>query len=727
MIKLRHLLVIATCLTLLIPIYSLAGKDSTLPRLNRGHLPKLVHRAERLCQSKIQEEKPEFYEWEWTAATLMIGLSEMYEISGDPVYLDYIRDWVEHHLDRGYTLSKSDQVVPGLLLLRLYKATSDPRYLEHAERIGHYVTEQALRTDEGGLIHFGPLGGKSMWIDSLFMLGPFLVELYQTTGDTRYLDEAVRQALIMYGHLQDRASGLCKHSWNESTGKTNSAHWLRGNGWALAATAIILDAIPEGYDSKSSELLRRHFRGQALGLIKHQDPGGMWHTVIDEPETYIETSGTALVAFGLIRGVDAGVLKNERLDPAHAALLRLMDYVTIHPDGSCTLSDISLGTRPGKPAYYNQVTLSENVPYGVGAYALAVSAHIRSEEYVYDPAVMRVEDGWEALSWGRVSQAREAMQTAVAMNPQSSSAHFGAGFSIMAEHAEELVDEVTNMSVGARGFSPSNLQRRLVEHHVPGLSLASSHFSKAEADTGFTQVVERLVFIGGTSFGYMQADSSEAYLLDSLCHLACAIFELFGSYNIIDAPALLIARREFGRIVQDAEYPDFLNLNDQSSELLPRARSSMAATFDKLGCMVEFLKQHPTDYPGKLISLDLLRLKGSFSLPGAIEPIPVVELISGNRFIQFIAKLLARQVPEKLPRWMEKAKRSLEGREAISITSNISLDLSAPFENPVDVRELFPEHLPDGRAVYPDPSMGGLLPGMTQKKWQLVSKFIGTE
>ena len=43
-------------------------------------------------------------------------------------------------------------------------------------------------------------------------------------------------------------------------------------------------------------------------LVKHQDAGGMWHQLIDQPESWPETSCSAMFTFAMISGVESGWL-----------------------------------------------------------------------------------------------------------------------------------------------------------------------------------------------------------------------------------------------------------------------------------------------------------------------------------------------------------------------------------------------------------------------------------
>lgn len=707
---------------LLTASFTNAEESAKFREINRGHLPKLAHRAIRLADSKISEVGPEQYEWEWTGAVLMIGLSELYDFTGDRRYIDYIKKWIDFHIERGYTLSKSDQIVPAYLLVKLYKYTGDQRYLDHAMRVGKYITDEAIRTREGGLVHFGPVGGKSMWIDSLFMLSPFLVELAEVTGDPQYIDEAVNQTLIMYSHLQDPRTGLCKHFWNETKNKTNTDHWLRGNSWALAATAILIKSLPKDYDPQKRDRLVEHFRKHANGLASRQDASGMWHTVIDKPKTYIESSGTALVAFGLIKGVEAGAIDESYMSNVRRALWALMNYVTIHPDGFCTINDVSLGTNPGNAAYYNQVTRAENVPYGVGGYLLAAISYGKHAGYSFDKTAMIVEDGWEHLRWGRVAPAKKIMFEAVESAPNSSAPKFGAGFVIFAETLTKFVEDFTDMAVSSRGMTPNGLQKKIIEEYVPAFDKVSALFDDVEKDKNFTQVTERSIFLGGTSFGYMQLDLAEVHLFHAISKFTQSLFYFICSYNI-DGPPLSIAKRKFGDIVRDPAYPNFLTLNDDSKELLPNSRASLDEALTQISMMKTQLDLRKVDYYGALVTNDILRLKGALYIPGIIAPQPFAALVSKNKLVQAVVKYAGRNIPEKLPKWIENARASLNDGKIVPLTKHINLNLSALYNNPKNLREFFPKRNTDGSLIFPDPTFGGLLPGMTNETLNRMAKF----
>ncbi len=128
--------------------------------------------------------------------------------------------------------------------------------------------------------------------DSVFMVCPLLA----ATG--RY-EEAGRHFKKMEDYCR-RPDGLYRHS------PLCEAAWGRGNGFPLIGMALALSDIPSSHSAFSQIL--PSFQALAAVLIKHQNENGMWHQLIDEPDSTAEFSATALIGTALARGVRRGFL-----------------------------------------------------------------------------------------------------------------------------------------------------------------------------------------------------------------------------------------------------------------------------------------------------------------------------------------------------------------------------------------------------------------------------------
>ena len=126
-------------------------------------------------------------------------------------------------------------------------------------------------------------------------------------------------------------------------------------------------------------------------LIPFQSEEGMFYQVPDKPEAegnYLETSGTALIAYAILKGVRLGFLA-----PRYAAIGEkafdgiVKKYLSKNEDGTLKLSGICLVAglggkdhRDGSLKYYFSEPVVENEAKGVAPFLLAYTEMIRREE-----------------------------------------------------------------------------------------------------------------------------------------------------------------------------------------------------------------------------------------------------------------------------------------------------------------------------------------------------------
>ena len=106
------------------------------------------------------------------------------------------------------------------------------------------------------------------------------------------------------------------------------------------------------------------FREHITGLMKYQGSHGLWHQVLDHPESYEETSCTAMFVIALARGIRHGWL-----DTSYAgAAWRAWDGIARQVAKDGTVSGICRGTGVGSDIefYANRKTLPSD-PRGLGA------------------------------------------------------------------------------------------------------------------------------------------------------------------------------------------------------------------------------------------------------------------------------------------------------------------------------------------------------------------------
>jgi len=216
------------------------------------------------------------------------------------------------------------------------------------------------------------------WADGLYMVMPVMTKMYRLTGDRRYLDKMVDYFQyangLMYdadAHLYYRDARYVYPQHKSVNGKKD--FWARGDGWVFAALAKVLTDLPR--DDPYRALFEDRFRAMAQTLRSIQAPEGYWTRSLIDPahSPGPETSGTAFFTYGMLWGINNGVL--DRADYLPTAL-KGWDYLTrvaIQPDGKVGYVQ-PIGDRaiPGQV-----VDRDSTAHFGVGAVLLAAAEMAR--------------------------------------------------------------------------------------------------------------------------------------------------------------------------------------------------------------------------------------------------------------------------------------------------------------------------------------------------------------
>jgi len=337
--------------------------------------------------------------WDWDTAVAVHGLVVAAEAAGYSPALEYAARWAARRFAAGTPeVGHPNAVAGGLVLLDLYAATGDRRYLDDAVDVARRA--QGLPRVEGGGFAHAP---GELWVDTLYMTVPFLARMSLVTGDMRWLDEAVAQYRAHAAALQDPRTGLFRHAAvvKEPT-SLPAIPWLRGNGWAAAAAADLLAALSP--DDPRRGYVEAAARRQLEALAALQSDTGGWSTVVDEFAFYEETSGAAAVAYATYLGLDGGWL-GPRLAPV-AARGRTGLLAEVDADG--TVGDVSVGTGPqADPAGYNRMAHDEAQPWGQGWALLLLAQPPAGFRWSAEPPRVVIAPGDQAktdlavtVSWG---------------------------------------------------------------------------------------------------------------------------------------------------------------------------------------------------------------------------------------------------------------------------------------------------------------------------------------
>jgi rhamnogalacturonyl hydrolase YesR len=220
-------------------------------------------------------------------------------------------------------MEKNESVVDpaaiGEALLVASEKTGDQELKKAADRLFFYLKHRAPKTMDGILYHFNMKN--EVWVDAYYMAPPFLCKY----GD---IDEAMKQIVGFRKYLFDEKEQLLSHIWDDDAGTFGRKDfWGVGNGWAVASLARIIAMLPSER-KEESDYLKAYLRLLLDGIIRRQRPDGLFHDVLDNPATFIETNAGQMTAYAIYRGVRAGYLDPGYLpaaDKARAAAYKKVD------------------------------------------------------------------------------------------------------------------------------------------------------------------------------------------------------------------------------------------------------------------------------------------------------------------------------------------------------------------------------------------------------------------
>ena len=326
-----------------------------------------------------------FKGWGYAKALYLYGQYLVYLRTKDRRYLDHIQSWVDQHIDEKGTINRPinslDYMMPGNLLLILYKETKQDKYKFAAENVRR-VFDTYPRTKDGGFWHANiPSRAWQLWADGVFMSLPFLARYGQMFGDSKYTnDEVVKQMLIYYKHLNDPATGLLWHAYDESGAQSwanptthNSAfHWGRAFGWYAMTLILLLEILPKDQPQRAE--LIKIIQQLAKAFERYQDPKtGLWYQVVDKGDVagnWHETSCSSMYTYMLWMGVQRGYLPKHYAAVAQKGYRGVLTKLSIDSEGMTNLIDISEGTNVGDLAYYFARKRNTNDFHGLGAFLI---------------------------------------------------------------------------------------------------------------------------------------------------------------------------------------------------------------------------------------------------------------------------------------------------------------------------------------------------------------------
>ena len=327
----------------------------------------------------------------WVYAAFYAGMTRWAELAQQQEKTDYYSNLKaiaeQSRYSFGPRIYNADDYAIGQFYLDLYAKYQDPAMLSSLRAIFDVVlnspstnslqyeriSSESMQTgkkivDEYAGRHFMhvPCKMRWCWADALFMGPPVWFGLAKATGDQRYAEFADKEFWATVDLLWDDKDQLFfrdSRFFDKREKNGEKVIWARGVGWVAAGLARILEVLPADHAKRPQ--YEDIFKKLMTRLAGAQQSDGFWRPSVLAPESqpYKESSGTALIAYAFIAGINQGVLEEEQFLPvANKAWLALESV--IQPDGK-------MGWVQQIAAKPFAVSKDDTQLYAVGAFFLA--------------------------------------------------------------------------------------------------------------------------------------------------------------------------------------------------------------------------------------------------------------------------------------------------------------------------------------------------------------------
>lgn len=323
------------------------------------------------------------YEWGVTYS----GMLEASAATGDQKYADYTKKRIDFIISSLPAFTKLYQqypkgsnpfrqpIAPHALddagavcaaMIKTLRNDGNAAILPQVVKFMDYISTKEFRFPDGTLARNRPQPN-TLWLDDLYMSVPAIAQMGKLTGEKKYYDDAVKQISLFSDRMFNKSLNVYMHGWVQEMNVHPEFRWARANGWALMAMVELLDVLPQDHPGRAKVI--EQFQAHAKGLASFQTGQGFWHQLLDRPDSYLETSATAIYAYCFARGVNKGWLDAKAYAPAallawNAVATKVNDKGQV--EGTCVGTGMAFD-----PAFYYYRPVNVFAAHGYGPVLLA--------------------------------------------------------------------------------------------------------------------------------------------------------------------------------------------------------------------------------------------------------------------------------------------------------------------------------------------------------------------
>lgn len=368
--------------------------------------------------------------WNYIDGCINTALMNLYDYTKNIKYKDFVDNFLKEFIvpdEYGYSIIgfnkedyNLDSISQGRLLfdLDLY----NPKIRASINILYDQLKDQPrIETDNLGSFWHKAKYKNQIWLDGLYMAQVFYTRYINIftypDSETKRRDysDVMRQFENVENLMWNSEKQLYHHgyygnykldrkvTWPSTENGVSESFWLRSIGWYLMALVDVIDYMPKS-EIENIDKLSGYLKKAIDGILRYKDSEtNMFYQVVDQGNregNYLETSGSAMVSYTLLKAVRLGLLEKKYYKIGMDIFNGICNqYLTVEDGGQITLGGICLMAglsgedyvpqhehdRDGSYEYYVSQPVVTNDAKGLGPFILAYTEIIRSmgitEEY----------------------------------------------------------------------------------------------------------------------------------------------------------------------------------------------------------------------------------------------------------------------------------------------------------------------------------------------------------
>lgn len=339
--------------------------------------------TKEIPQGEDVKFKSPLSEWHYSNGVLDMSMINLGKFLGEEKYIDYAKNHVAYgfanypyfkstfRFDRKHwhwpfgqlwnTKELDDCGAMGAAVINVYEYAKKAEYKAYIDTAANHIMNRQDRLEDGTLSRKFPRN-MTVWADDVYMSVSFLSQMGKLTNEKRYFDEGAKQILQIADYLWCPEKQLFYHCYYSDKQRNGVAFWGRANGWITVSIVMLLDVMPQNHEKRQEliDLLEK----QIVGVSRYQNENGMWNQLLDKPESYDESSVTAMYIYGIAKAINNNWLDNQYRRVALLAW-EALKREQITAEGHFKNVCVGTGITDDLPFYYSR-PVGENEKHGLG-------------------------------------------------------------------------------------------------------------------------------------------------------------------------------------------------------------------------------------------------------------------------------------------------------------------------------------------------------------------------